>query len=215
MKKFAVILSGNGVFDGSEIHEATLTLLAIKKAGHDYQIFAPDIQQYHVINHLKGEESPEKRNVLEESARIARGQAKPLSQFSVSDFDAIVFPGGFGVAKNLCDYAFKGENCTVNPEVEKAIKGMHAAGKPIGAMCIAPVLLARVLGNVQITLGATGADADNVEKMGAKHAVTNHGEVVTDKANKLFTTPCYMLDANIAQIAEGTQNLINEMLKSM
>ena len=215
MKKFAVILSGCGVFDGSEIHEATLTLLAIKKAGHDYQVFAPDINQYHVINHLKGEVVDEQRNVLVESARIARGQAKPLGEFSVNNFDAVVFPGGFGVAKNLCDYAFKGADCTVMPEVEKLIKDMHAAGKLIGAMCIAPVLLACIFDDVELTVGIAGTDAENIEKMGAKHIVTSHGDVVVDRANKIYTTPCYMLDATITQIAEGAENLIGEMLKSM
>lgn len=214
MKKFAVVLSGCGVFDGSEIHEATLTLLAIKKAGHNYQIFAPDMPQLHVINHYKGEVANEQRNVLCESARIARGQAKPLSQFDVNDFDAIVFPGGFGVAKNLCNYAVKGADCTVNPDVERVIRDMHTAHKPIGALCIAPVLLARIFGNVQITVGAASNDAVNVEKMGASHIVTSHGEVVVDKVNRLYTTPCYMLDdATIVQIAQGADNLIQAILK--
>ncbi|MDR1055492.1 MAG: isoprenoid biosynthesis glyoxalase ElbB [Prevotellaceae bacterium] len=215
MKKFAVILAGCGVFDGSEIHEATLTLLAIKKAGHDYQVFAPDIPQYHVINHLKGKVTGEQRNVLLESARIARRQAKPLSQFIASEYDAMVFPGGFGAAKNLCDYAFKGAGCTVNAEVEKAVKDMHAAGKPIGAMCIAPVILARIFRGSEVTVGAAGNDAANIEKMDARHVVTTHGEVVVDKSHKLYTTPCYMLDATIVQIAQGTENLINAMLTSM
>ena len=213
MKKFAVVLSGCGVYDGAEIHEATLTLLAIKKAGHDYQVFAPDISQYHTINHLNGEVIAEQRNVLAESARIARGNAKPLSSFSAAEYDVIIFPGGFGAAKNLCDYAFKGAECTVNLDVEKAIKDMHVAGKPIGAMCIAPVILARIFGNnIELTVGAAGGDASNIEKMGAKHVVTTHGEVIIDKANKLYTSPCYMLDANIAQIAKGTENLINAIL---
>ena len=212
-KKFAVILSGNGVFDGAEIHEATMTLYAIAKNGGEYEIFAPDIKQHHVINHITGEEMDETRNVLIESARIARGNIKPLSVFSKEDFDAIVFPGGFGVAKNLCSFAFDNIDCTVNPEVEKVIKEMAAAKKPIGALCISPVLIARVLGNITVTIGQDTGTAESIEKLGAIHKNTGHGEVVVDETNKIVTTPCYMLDANIAQIAEGADAVVKAILK--
>lgn len=215
MKKFAVVLSGCGVFDGAEIHEATLTLLAIAQQGASYEIFAPDINQYHVINHFTHKEMPEKRNVLVESARIARGKIKPLSQFQANDFDAIIFPGGFGAAKNLSTVAFDGANAKVNPDVEAAVKAMHKAGKPIGALCIAPAMIARILGNVEVTIGDDPGTIAAIEKMGGKHIKTTHGEVVVDKKNKVFTTPCYMLDATIVQIYEGAMNVINEIMFSV
>lgn len=213
MKKFAVILSGSGVFDGAEIHEATLTLLAIKKLGADYEVFAPDIPQHHVINHVTGEEMHEKRNVLVESARIARGNIKPLSQFQAGAYDALILPGGFGAAKNLCSWAFEGDHCKVDPGVEKALKEMQNSGKPVGAMCIAPVILAKLFPGANVTTGDDKASADYVNKMGSDYTRTTHGEVVVDKDRKLFTTPCYMLDADIVQIATGTENIVREMLK--
>ena len=215
MKKFAVILSGCGVFDGAEIHEAVLTLLAIDKAGAAYQCFAPDVAQHHVVNHITGKEMPEKRNVLTESARIARGNCKPLSAFNEADFDALIFPGGFGAAKNLCDWAMRGDLCTVNPGVESAITSMSEAGKPIGAMCIAPVILARLFKGTVLTTGDDPASKSFIEKMGNNYAVTVHGEVVADRERKLFSTPCYMLDASISQIAEGTENIVREMMAAM
>ena len=145
MKKIAVVLSGCGVYDGAEIHEAVLTLYAIAVNGAAYEIFAPDIDQHHVVNHLAGSEMNESRNVLVESARIARGNIKALSEFNGKDFDAIIFPGGFGAAKNLSTFAFDGSNCQVNSDVEAAIKEMISLGKPVGALCIAPVILARIL----------------------------------------------------------------------
>lgn len=213
MKKFAVILSGCGVFDGAEIHEAILTLLAIAQQGASYEIFAPDVNQHHVVNHLTGKEMPEKRNVLVESARIARGKISPLSRFDAHDFDAIIFPGGFGAAKNLSTVAFDGPNAKVNPDVEAAVRAMYQAGKPIGALCIAPALIARILENVEVTIGNDPGTASTIEKMGGKHIKATHGEVVVDKKNKVFTTPCYMLDATIVQIYEGVSNVVKEMLK--
>jgi enhancing lycopene biosynthesis protein 2 len=214
-KKFAVVLSGCGVYDGAEIHEATLTLYAIALQGATYQIFAPNITQHHVINHLTGEEMNEKRNVLVESARIARGNAKALSEFNPADFDGLIFPGGFGAAKNLCTFAFDGPNCKVNPEVENAIKSMHIAKKPIGALCISPVLLAKLIGNATVTIGQDKGTAQAVEGLGAKHQNTSHGEVAVDKDNMLFTTPCYMLESTIVDIANGAIAVVKEMLKHM
>ena len=215
MKKFAVILSGCGVFDGAEIHESVLTLLAIDKAGAFYQCFAPDMLQLHVLNHVTGKEMQEKRNVLVESARIARGKIKPLSDFKAADFDAMIFPGGFGAAKNLCNWALKGDNCNVNPDVEKAIKAMFEAGKPIGAMCIAPVILAKLFRGTNLTTGQDPASQVYIEKMGNRYTRTTHAEVVADKVRKLYTTPCYMLDASISQIAMGTENIVREMISGM
>lgn len=215
MKKFAVILAGCGVYDGAEIHEAVLTLLAIDKQGAAYQCFAPDVKQAHVINHLKGEESNETRNVLVESARISRGNIKPLSDYTPGGFDGLIIPGGFGAAKNLCDWAFKGDDCKVNPDVERAILTTVQAGKPVGAMCIAPVILAKLFRGTNLTTGQDPASAGFIEKMGNRYTHTHHGEVVTDHEKKLFTTPCYMLDARISEIADGTENIVREMLKVM
>ncbi len=215
MKKFAVILSGCGVFDGAEIHEATLTMLAIMKQGASYEIFAPDIPQHHVINHITGKEMPEKRNVLIESSRIARGQIKDLKDYDPNNFDALIFPGGFGAAKNLCDFAFKGADCTVNPEVEKVILKTAGKNKPVGALCISPVIFAKIFGDVEVTIGQDKGTAEAVEKMGATHLTTNHGEVVIDERNNLFTTPCYMLNANILDITKGASNIVRAMLERM
>ncbi len=214
-KKIAVILSGCGVYDGAEIHEATLTLLAIKKQGAEYEIFAPDIEQHHVINHYTGKEMGEKRNVLVESARIARGKIKPLQNFKASDFDGLVFPGGFGAAKNLSDYAFNGSDAKVNTEVSKAIIDMATANKPIGALCIAPTLISKVLGDITLTIGNDENSISNITKMGSTHIQTKQCEVVVDSKNKIVTNPCYMLESSIVQIAEGAENVIKEMIKIM
>ncbi|MEI8006335.1 MAG: isoprenoid biosynthesis glyoxalase ElbB [Bacteroidota bacterium] len=214
MKKFAVVLAGCGVFDGAEIIESVLTLLAIEKAGASFQCFAPDTEQYHVIDHLHKKPAGEKRNVLTEAARISRGEVKPLSTFRASDFDALIFPGGFGAAKNLCTWAYEGDAAKVNPDVEKAVRSMHEAGKPIGAMCIAPVILAILFKGAKLTTGQDTASGDFIEKKGNHYVATDHAQVVIDPVHKLFTTPCYMLDASITQIAEGTQNIVNAMLSS-
>ena len=214
-KKFAVVLSGCGVFDGSEIHETVMTLYAIVKHGGKYELFAPDIPHYHVINHIKGQESGETRNVLVESARIGRGNVKPLSKFDATQYDGLIFPGGFGAAKNLSDYAFKRSNCTVNKEVSSAINTMVKLKKPIGALCIAPVIIAKVLGHVKLTVGSDSSTINELEAMGATHQVTTHGEVVVDDVLKVVSSPCYMLDANIVQIEKGTENVVINMMKLM
>lgn len=215
MKKFAIILSGNGVYDGSEIHEATLSMLAVMQHGYSYEIFAPDVPQHHVINHLNGNEMNETRNVLVESARIARGNIKDLKSFDAGDFDALLIPGGFGAAKNLSDFAFNGANCSVNPDVEMAVRQMADQGKPIGALCIAPVILAKVFGNVDLTIGQDEGTAAAIEKMGSHHRKSTHGEVIIDKNHNLFTTPCYMLDANILQIYEGASNIVRTIVETL
>ncbi len=214
-KKFAVVLSGCGVYDGAEIHESTMTMLSILEEGGEYQCFAPDIPQYHVINHLTGEEMNESRNVLVESARIARGDIKPLSAFKAADFDALIFPGGFGAAKNLSTVAFDGANATVNQEVEDAIKQMLAVHKPIGALCISPAVVARVIQGVEVTIGNDPGTVEAIEKMGSKHVVTTHGQVVHDHKYNVFTTPCYMLDATILDIKEDAGLVVKEMMEEM
>ena len=214
-KKFAVVLSGSGVYDGAEIHEATLTMLAIMKHGATYQCFAPDISQYHVINHLNGEEMQETRNVLIESARIARGDIKPLSDFDGNGFDALIFPGGFGAAKNLSTVAFDGPDAKVNAEVEKAVLQMVDLKKPIGALCIAPAFIAKILKDVSVTIGQDKGTAEAIESMGATHVKTDHGDVVFDEEKLVFTTPCYMLDASILDIDDGANNVVKAMMEGM
>lgn len=214
-KEIAVVLAGCGVYDGAEIHEAVLTLLAISKAGADYQIFAPDIDQYHVVNHITGAEMSEKRNVLIEAARIARGNISPLSELDVHVFDAIVFPGGFGVAKNLCTFAIKGVDFSINHEVEQVIKKAHLLGKPIGVMCIAPVMIPKIIGGVEVTIGSDESTEMAIQKMNGQHTITTHEEVIVDYRHKVVSTPCYMLDARVDQIARGAENLIRELLKLM
>jgi enhancing lycopene biosynthesis protein 2 len=211
--KFAVVLSGCGVYDGSEIHEAVLTLLAIDRAGGTYQCFAPDVPQMHVINHALGAPTDEVRNVLVESARIARGAILPLAQYDPAGFDVLIFPGGFGVAKNLCTFAVDGPNCTVAPDVAKAILATRAAKKPIGALCIAPALIAKVLGQVEVTIGNDQGTAAAIAAMGGKHHNRAHGEVCVDAANKVVTTPCYMLDSSIGQIADDASAAVAALLK--
>ena len=215
MKKFAVVLAGCGVFDGAEIHEATLTMLAIKRQGADYKCFAPDIPQHHVINHLSGDEMNESRNVLVEAARIARGEIKALSDYKAEDFDALIIPGGFGAAKNLSTVAFDGPKAKVNEDVEKAVLNTLKAKKPIGALCISPAFIAKIIKGVNVTVGQDEGSIQAIEAMGGKHVKTTHGDVVVDEENLVFTTPCYMLDAEITDIDDGASNIVGEMLKYM
>ncbi len=212
MKKIAVILSGCGHQDGSEIHEATLTLWAIHKNGADFVCFAPDINQHDVIDHRNGQPLPETRNVLMESARIARGNIRPLTEFVADEFDGLIIPGGFGAAKNLCDFAEKGTDMAVLPAVEHAVMSAHKAHKPIGALCIAPVILARLLPNVVLTTGQPGSAAESIEAMGAKHETTQAGQITVDKEHKVVTTPCYMLNSRVDEIAQGIDNLVQMLL---
>lgn len=211
--KFAVVLAGCGVFDGSEIHEAMLTLLAIDKAGSTYQCFAPNISQHHVINHITGEEMAEKRNVLVESARIARGKIKDLTEYSPDDFDAIIFPGGFGVAKNFSSLAFDGPDLKVDKTVESVVIKTVEAKKPIGALCIAPAVMTKILKGAKVTIGQDEGTIEAIKALGGEHVITNHGEIVVDEQYKLVTTPCYMLDASLSQIEEGANNVIQAILK--
>ena len=214
-KKFAIIVCGCGHQDGSEIHETTMTMLAIENHGCTYELFAMNKEQHHVINHLTGEEMAEKRNMLVEAARIARGKIKSLERFQVADFDAVIFPGGYGVAKNFFNYAFKGTDASVDTQITHIIKEIKVAGKHIGALCIAPVLLAKVLDGITITIGNDSVTSQNIAIMGSKNITTSSGEVVVDKVNKIFSTPAYMLDASISDIAKGANTLISNMLDNM
>lgn len=211
--KVAVVLSGCGVYDGAEIHEAVLTLLALDRQGAEYACFAPNVPQAHVINHLTGQPAEgESRNVLVESARIARGAIRDLAEYRAADFDALVFPGGFGAAKNLSTFAFAGADMEVDAEVERAVRDTRAADKPIGALCIAPTILARLLAPVQVTIGGDAGVAAAIEAMGSHHVVTGHGGVVVDASTRVATTPCYMLDATISQIEAGASAVVAAVL---
>lgn len=216
MKKFAVILAGCGRKDGSEINEAITLLLSIEQHHCEYQCFAPDRPQTEVIDHLTDKQTKEKRNILTEAARLARSNVRPIEEFKAEDYDGLLFSGGYGVAKNLCDYAYKGAEMEVQPDVARAILEMHAAKKPIGGMCIAPVMFARLIPDVCVTLGNEGTpDADNIRKMGAQHVQTEHGDVCADNAELVFTTPAYMLDATLKDVYDGAYNLIDSIIDTL
>lgn len=213
MKKFAVILCGCGSLDGSEIHESVMTLLAIDKSGSSYTVFAPNDDQYQVINHITKLPKEQKRNMMEEASRISRGEIFEISEYNPLDFDALIFPGGNGAAKNLFTYGLDGVEMTVRPDIEKVILDTFHAGKPIGAMCIAPVLMAKVLPGVTLTVGQLPNVIEDIHTLGAKHQTTKQTEVVVDRKHLIFSTPCYMLHASIKDIAESAERLVNEMLK--
>lgn len=212
-KRVAVILAGSGVYDGSEIYESTLTLLRLSQLGAEVQCFAPDIEQMHVINHLTGEVMAERRNVLVEAARLTRGNIKALSTANSNDFDALIIPGGFGAAKNLCNFAVEGSNLTVNAEVSAFAKAIHQQGKPIGLMCIAPVMSAALLGKgVKTTIGTDPDTAAAVNQTGAVHVNCAVDDISVDEAKKLVTTPAYMLANSISEAAVGINKLVEKVL---
>merc|ERR1712050_110197 len=211
----AVVLSGCGVYDGTELHEASACLVHLSRGGADVSMFAPDIPQMHVIDHSKGQPAEgQSRNVLVESARIARGNVKDLSELKASGFDAVVFPGGFGAAKNLCNFATNGADCTVEPNVSRVLKEFHDAKKPIGLCCIAPVLAAKGLPGCTVTIGTDDGTASAIEKMGSKHHKTDVTESNVDAANKIVTTGAYMFgDAPLHKIFDGIGSMIENVLK--
>ncbi|MHC8359404.1 isoprenoid biosynthesis glyoxalase ElbB [Pseudomonas sp. LS2P72] len=213
-KKIAVILSGCGVYDGAEIHESVITLLRLDQRGAQVQCFAPNIAQLHVINHLTGEEMPESRNVLVESARIARGNIKDIREASVEDFDALIVPGGFGSAKNLSNFAIEGAGCSVQPDVLALTEAFAEAGKPVGLICISPALAAKIYGpGVTCTIGNDADTAAAMNKMGATHADCAVTDIVEDKARKLVSTPAYMLAQSISEAASGINKLVDRVLE--
>ena len=213
-KKVAVILSGCGVYDGAEIHESVITLLRLDQRGAKVQCFAPDIAQHHVINHLTGEEMHESRNVLVESARIARGEIKDIREANVDDFDALIVPGGFGAAKNLSDFAARGAECTVQPDVLALAEAFAQACKPVGLMCISPAIAAKIYGpGVTCTIGKDPETAAAVGKMGATHKECEVTDIVEDKARKLVSTPAYMLAQSISEAASGINKMVDRVLE--
>jgi enhancing lycopene biosynthesis protein 2 len=213
MKKVGVVLSGAGVYDGSEIHEAVLTLLAIAREGAEAVCFAPDKLQSDVINHLNGDPMNESRNVLIEAARIARGSIQSLAYASVNDLDALIVPGGFGAAKNLSNFASKGSECEVDAGLKRLALEMHQAGKPLGFICIAPAMLPKIFDfPLRITIGTDIDTAEVLEEMGAEHVPCPVEDIVVDEDNKVVTTPAYMLAENIAQAATGIEKLVARVL---
>lgn len=223
--KLAVLLAGCGVYDGSEIHEAVLTLLAVAEAGADYQCIAPDKAQYHTINHLNGEQEANSRNVLQEAARIARGDIRALSEVAAADYDALLIPGGFGAAKNLNQWAIAGPDGAIDAEVKSFILDFTHAKKPIGAMCMGPTVLAKALEgsgyNAILTVGSTdapspydiGAISAGMEKLGATAVMKTKTEIVVDAELKLVTAPCYMMEATIVDIRTNTRQLVTALLE--
>lgn len=215
MAKIGVLLSGCGVNDGSEIHEAVITMLTLDKAGAETVCMAPDVDQFDVVNHLTGEATGEKRNVLVESARIARGNIKDIRKVRAADIDGLIIPGGFGAAKNLSDFAVKGKDAVVNEDVKRLLNDMVSAEKPIGAICIAPATLTKALEekNPEVTIGNDIGTAGAIEAMGGRHKECSVDMIHVDSNNKLVTTPAYMLGQCIKDVAVGIEKLVNKVLE--
>lgn len=215
MSRIGVLLSGCGVYDGSEIHEAVLTLLALDRAGAEIICMAPNIDQYHVVNHITQEVMEEKRNVLLESARIARGEIKDLKDVNATDLDGLIIPGGFGAAKNLSDFAVKGPDAAVHPDVKRLLSEMVETEKPVGAICIAPATLTKALSskNPEVTIGNDKDTAAAIEAMGGQHKTCTVDMIHFDDRNKIVTTPAYMLGPGIKEVSEGIQKLVDKVLE--
>ena len=220
-KKIGVVLSGCGVYDGAEIHESVITLLAIDRLGAEAIICAPDRPQLHVVNHLTSEvEEGAERNVLVESARIARGAIRDVDEVTADELDALILPGGFGAAKNLCDFAVKGADCDVDPDVSKLVMDMHGAGKPVGFLCISPAMAAKIFSTagvkgVKLTIGNDKGTADAITAMGAEHVDCAAGDCVVDSDHKVVSTPAYMLAQGISEVAEGIDKAVAKVLEMM
>lgn len=218
MSDYAIVLAGCGKMDGSEIHESVSCLIHLARHGVSYRCFAPDKPQQDVINHATGKPSHESRNVMVEAARISRGEISPLSTLDPAAFKAVVFPGGFGAAKNLCTFASQEAGCTIDPEVERVVKGFHALGKPIAMCCIAPVIGARVLGKASggpgctVTIGSDAGTAAAIEAMGAHNVPKLVTQAIVDEANRLVTTPAYMHDANPHEVFVGIGQMIDGLV---
>lgn len=214
--KVGVVLSGCGVFDGSEIHEAVSILIALDRAGASAVCMAPAGNQSSTVDHLTKKPAVETRDILRESARIARGKICDIAQVNASELDALVFPGGFGAAKNLSTFASDGINCRVNDHVKRLVLEMHAAGKPIGWACISPVVAAKTFAEagikVKLTIGTDPATAQAIEKMGAVHQQTTPTGIVVDADNHLVSTPCYMNDVGPWTVYQGAENMVRQVL---
>ncbi len=217
MKRIGVLLSGCGVKDGSEIHEAVLTLLYLDQRGVERVCIAPEMPQTRVIDHLSGQPMAGERSVLVESARIARGQITPLARIRPEELSGLIVPGGLGAAVNLCDYGLQGRAMRVRPDVAELLLAMHTQGKPIGAICIAPVLVAKVFGDqgiaVEVTVGDDTGVAADIAAFGAVHVMRRVDEIHTDRTHRIVSTPAYMLGQNVAQIAPGIEHVVDTVVK--
>jgi len=214
MTTIGVLLSGCGVKDGSEIHEAVLTLLFLDRRGAEILCMAPNIQQQQVINHLTDEKTDEQRNVLVESARIARGEIKNVKDISADNIDGLILPGGFGAVTNLSDFALKGKDTLVNEDVKRLINEMASLGKPVGAICIAPATLTGAIHERSpfVTIGTDISTSQIIEEMGGRHQNCSVTEIHVDEKNKLITTPAYMLGPGIKDVAVGIEKLVDKIL---
>ena len=216
MKKVGLLLSGCGVNDGAEIHESVIAMLALDRAGVEMELMAPNIDQMHVVNHYTGQEMDEYRNVLVEASRIARGNIKDMAEISGNDIDALIIPGGFGVAKNLCDYAMAGPECSINPDVYRLISELQLLNKPIGAICIAPAMMAKIFGeqgaSANMTIGFDEATSKDIESMGSVHVECKVSDMVVDEDNYLVSTPAYMEAKSIKEAADGIEKLVKQVL---
>jgi enhancing lycopene biosynthesis protein 2 len=212
-KKVAVILSGCGYLDGAEIREAVLSLLHLDIAGADVTCFAPNISQHHAIDHYSKSTYGTTRNVLEESARIARSEISELKLLNGANFDALILPGGFGVAKNFSDFAFKGSDAKVIPDLKRIIKEFNDMQKPIGAICIAPAVVVAALGKGKVTIGDDEATVEAIHKMGGEHVNCATTEICLDQGNKIVSTSAYMRDDKLALVNEGIKKLIDKTLE--
>ena len=216
MKKVGLLLSGCGVNDGAEIHESVIAMLALDRAGVEMELMAPNIDQMHVVNHYTGQEMDEYRNVLVEASRIARGNIKDMAEISGNDIDALIIPGGFGVAKNLCDYAMAGPECSINPDVFRLISELQLLNKPIGAICIAPAMMAKIFGeqgaSANMTIGFDEATSKDIESMGSVHVECKVSDMVVDEDNNIVSTPAYMEAQSIKEAADGIEKLVKQVL---
>lgn len=219
MPKVGVVLSGCGFLDGAEIYEATLTLLALDRRGISYQCLAPDVPQMHVVNHRTREATGDSRNVLVEAARLARGKIEPLTVDWIEKLDAVIFPGGFGAAKNFCDFAVKGTGCSIHPLVEEFMRKAVESRLPVGVICISPVVLARALKGVDIhprlTVGASSDASRAIEAFGSMHGTCSVTECVVDKTLSIVSTPAFMYDARISEVEQGINKLVEQIAALM
>jgi enhancing lycopene biosynthesis protein 2 len=214
-KRVGVVLAGCGFLDGAEIQEAVATLLALDRRRAKVIAMAPDVQQLHVVDHVRKEPGAGQRNVLVESARIVRGDIADIAGVGERDLDALVFPGGYGAAKNLCTYAVDGRALKVSPHVERLVRALRTAGKPMGFICIAPLIAAKLLGGegVRLTIGDDPATAADLESFGARHVPCRVEEVCVDERLKVVSTPAYMLGPSVAPVASGIDRLVSAVLE--
>ncbi|TKJ40739.1 isoprenoid biosynthesis protein ElbB [candidate division LCP-89 bacterium B3_LCP] len=216
-KKIGVLLAGCGHLDGAEIHEATITLLALDRGGADIKCMAPNKSQMHTINHKSGDDTGEVRNVLTEASRIARGNIADVADVKADELDGLILPGGYGAAKNLVDFAVRGADCTIHPEVDRLLNDMVKAKKPVGVICIAPAVMARAMKNkgikVRLTIGNDKGTAEALETLGAKHVDCAVDDIVVDETNKVVSTPAYMLGPSIKNVADGIEKLVAKVLE--